>query len=129
VATFVDKFPEYVGQLQAFAADPKRPWLRKIIGLGLKEAGHSATELTTVGADWISAFLRSVWSDSRTVISIFSLLIVTPIVTVYLLKDGRNSSRRSTVQFRRRSRRPFGRSPASSMIRSQDSYAGKGPSA
>jgi predicted PurR-regulated permease PerM len=87
VADFIDKLPQYIGQLQALAADPKRPWLRKIIGLGLSEAEQSAAELTSAAADFIPALLRSVWSDSRTVLSIFSLLIVTPIITLYLLID------------------------------------------
>jgi predicted PurR-regulated permease PerM len=87
VATFIDKFPEYIAQLQALAVDPKRPWLRKIVGLGLAEAEQSASELASLAADWIPSVLRSVWSDSQTVISIFSLLIVTPIITLYLLMD------------------------------------------
>ena len=87
IATLIDKLPEYIGQLQALADDPKRPWLRKIIGEGLVEAEQSAGQLTTMAADWIPSFLRSVWSDSRTLISIFSLLVVTPIVTLYLLRD------------------------------------------
>jgi predicted PurR-regulated permease PerM len=87
LATLIDKLPEYIGQLQAFAADPKRPWLRKIIGEGLVEAEQSAGELTTMAADWIPSLLRSVWSDSRSLISVFSLLVVTPIVTFYFLKD------------------------------------------
>jgi predicted PurR-regulated permease PerM len=29
LATLVDKLPESIGQLEALAADPKRPWLRK----------------------------------------------------------------------------------------------------
>jgi hypothetical protein len=38
-----------------------------------------------VAADWIPTFLRSLWSDSRALMSIFSLMVVTPIVTIYLL--------------------------------------------
>jgi predicted PurR-regulated permease PerM len=87
LATLIDKLPDYIGQLQALAADPKRPWLRKIIGEGLVEAEQSAGQLATMAADWIPRFLRSVWSDSRAVVSIFSLLVVTPIVTFYLVKD------------------------------------------
>jgi predicted PurR-regulated permease PerM len=86
LATLVDKLPEYIGQLQAFAADPKRPWLRKIVGEGLLEAEQSAGHLATMAADWIPSVLRSVWSDTGAVISIFSLLIVTPIITFYLLQ-------------------------------------------
>lgn len=40
-----------------------------------------------MAADWIPTLLRSIWSDSQAVISIFSLLVVTPIVTFYLVKD------------------------------------------
>ena len=87
VADFIEKVPQYIGQLQALANDPSRPWLRKIIGEGLSEAEQSAGELTTMAADWIPSFLRSVWSDSQALMSIFSLLVVTPIVTIYLLID------------------------------------------
>ena len=87
VATYIENVPGYVGQLQALATDPSRPWLRKIIGEGLSEAKQSAGELATAAANWIPSFLRSVWSDSQALISIFSLLVVTPIVTFYLLKD------------------------------------------
>ncbi|MGI8567573.1 MAG: AI-2E family transporter [Methylocella sp.] len=87
VATLIEKFPGYIGQLQALANDPGRPWLRKIIGEGLSEAQQSAGKLTSMAADWITSFLRSLWSNSGALISIFSLLVVTPIVTVYLLND------------------------------------------
>src|SRR3984893_4743856 len=87
VATLIEKFPEYIGRLQALATDPSRPWLRKIIGAGLSEAEQSAGELATAAANWIPSLLRSVWSDSRALLSIFSLLVVTPIVTIYLLID------------------------------------------
>ena len=85
VAEFIEKVPQYIGKLQAFANNPGRPWLRKIIGEGLSEAEQSAGQLTSVAADWIPTFLRSLWSDSRALLSIFSLLVVTPIVTIYLL--------------------------------------------
>jgi predicted PurR-regulated permease PerM len=87
VADFIEKVPLYIGQLQAFATDPSRPWLRKIIGQGVNEAQQSLGELATLGANWIPSVLRSLWSDSQALISIFSLLVVTPIVTFYLLND------------------------------------------
>lgn len=87
IAEFIEKLPEYISKLQAFAANPGRPWLRKIIGEGLSEAEQSAGDLATVAADWIPAFLRSAWSDSRALLSLFSLVVVTPIIAIYLLKD------------------------------------------
>jgi predicted PurR-regulated permease PerM len=87
VADFIEKVPQYIRQLQAFANNPGRPWLRKIIGEGLSEAEQSAGQITSAAADWIPTLLRSLWSDSRALLSIFSLLVVTPIVTIYLLID------------------------------------------
>ncbi|QBR71220.1 AI-2E family transporter [Beijerinckiaceae bacterium] len=87
VAIFIDKVPTYIGQLQALANDPSRPWLRKLVGEGVNEAQQSLGEIATLGADWIPSVLRSLWSDSQALLSLFSLLVVTPIVTFYLLND------------------------------------------
>jgi predicted PurR-regulated permease PerM len=59
IADFIEKVPQYIGQLQAFATDPSRPWLRKIIGQGVNEAQQSLGELATLGANWIPSVLRS----------------------------------------------------------------------
>ena len=39
------------------------------------------------GAGWLAAFLRSLWSGGQALISVFSLLVVTPVVAFYLLCD------------------------------------------
>jgi len=87
MAAFIEKVPDYIGRLQAFANDPNRPWLRKLVGEGLSEAEQSAGQIAALAADWIPTFLRSLWSDSQAVMSILSLMVVTPIVTIYLLID------------------------------------------
>jgi predicted PurR-regulated permease PerM len=87
LADFIEKVPGYIEQLQALVADPSRPWLRKLVGEGLSEAEQSAGEIARFAANWIPSLLLRVWSDSQALISAFSLLIVTPIVTFYLLKD------------------------------------------
>lgn len=87
IADFIDKVPGYIAQLQALASDPARPWLRKIAGAGLNEAEQSAGEIASLAANWLPSLLSSVWSDSQALFSALSLLVVTPIVTFYLLKD------------------------------------------
>ncbi len=87
IADLIEKIPGYIGQLQALAANPSRPWLRKIVGEGLTEAEQSAGDIASFAANWVPSLLRSLWSDSQSVISALSLLIVTPIVTFYVLKD------------------------------------------
>jgi predicted PurR-regulated permease PerM len=87
VAALIDNLPIYFRRLQTFAADPSHPWIGKIVGLGASEAEHSRGELAALGADWAGEWLRSLWSDGRWVMSMFSLLVVTPIVTAYLVHD------------------------------------------
>jgi predicted PurR-regulated permease PerM len=59
----------------------------KIVGIGASEAEQSSGELTAMGAAWVEGALRSLWSEGRSLVSIFSLLVVTPIVTAYLVHD------------------------------------------
>lgn len=87
IALFVEKVPGYLTQLQALATDPGRPWMRKIINEGLNEVRQSTGELTTLGAHLRASLLRRLWSDGGALASIFSLLVVAPIVTFYLLID------------------------------------------
>ncbi len=87
LAYFIDNFPLYVKQVHGLATDPNRPWLSKIIGEGLGHAEQSIGELTTLATAWFGAFLRSVWSGGRALISVFSLSIVTPVVACYLIYD------------------------------------------
>ena len=87
IATLMENLPAYIKRAHALVVDPSHPWLSKIIGAGLIEAQHSSGELASMGASWLTDLLRSLWSDGRALISIFSLLLVTPIVTAYLVYD------------------------------------------
>ena len=85
LGAFVERLPTYVQRLQALAMDPNREWLRKILGDGVADAQIS--DLVKQGAGWISTFLKSLWSGGQALISIFSLIVVTPVVAFYLLYD------------------------------------------
>jgi predicted PurR-regulated permease PerM len=87
IATLVDKLPTYVKRLQALLVDPSHPSLGKILNVGIAQAEQSSSELASIGAGWLTEFLRSLWSDGRMLLSIFSLLVVTPIITAYLVHD------------------------------------------
>jgi predicted PurR-regulated permease PerM len=82
---FVDKLPGYLGRLQALVNDQSRPWLSRLIGEGFRDADIG--DLVKQGAGWMAGFLGSLWSGGRALISILSLLIVTPVVAFYLLHD------------------------------------------
>jgi predicted PurR-regulated permease PerM len=86
LASFIDNIPGYVTRLQAVVSDPSRPWLQKIIGEGLN-TDKSMSDLMTQGVGWITAFLRSLWSGGRALVSLFSLVVVAPVVAFYLIYD------------------------------------------
>src|SRR5260370_42009586 len=87
LAHFVDSFPLYIRQLHGLATDPGRPWLSKIVGEGLGQAEQSVGDLTTLATDWLGTFLHSVWSGGRSLISVFSRLVVAPVGAFYLIYD------------------------------------------
>jgi predicted PurR-regulated permease PerM len=87
IAAFVDHFPGYVTKLQELLADPNRSWLGRLVGERLPEAQKSVGSFASQGAAWLAAFLASLWSGGKALVSVISLLIVTPIVTLYLLFD------------------------------------------
>ena len=41
----------------------------------------------TQGVSWLTAFLHSLWSGGRALVSAFSLVVVTPVVAFYLIYD------------------------------------------
>lgn len=83
----IANLPDYLTRLQSLMTDPSRPWLRKIVGEGVADANSSIGDLVKQGAGWITSFLQSLWSGGRALVSIFSLLAVTPVVAFYLLYD------------------------------------------
>jgi predicted PurR-regulated permease PerM len=85
LGAFVEKLPGYVSRIQAVAMDPNREWLRKVVGEGVADA--QVGDLVKQGAGWITTFVRSLWSGGQALISIFSLVVVTPVVAFYLLYD------------------------------------------
>jgi predicted PurR-regulated permease PerM len=83
----IENIPGYVRRVQALVADPSRPWLQRLLGDGISGTDKSLSDLVAQGMGWFTTFLASLWAGGRALVSIFSLLVVTPIVTFYLLND------------------------------------------
>jgi predicted PurR-regulated permease PerM len=81
----IASLPDYVTRLQALLLELDWPWLHQLLGVG--DASKTISDLMSQGAVWLAAFLRSLWSGGRTLISIFSLVVVTPVVAFYLICD------------------------------------------
>ena len=85
LTAFIENIPSYVARIQGLVTDPSRAWLRRIVGSGFRDA--DVGELVRQGSGYIATFLRSLWSGGQALISIFSLLVVTPVVAFYILND------------------------------------------
>ena len=85
LGAFVEKLTGYVERLQTLAMDPNREWLRKIVGEGVTDT--QIGDIVKQGAGWAGTFLKSLWSGGQALISVFSLVVVTPVVAFYVLCD------------------------------------------
>ena len=86
LSSFIDNIPGYVTRLQSLLSDPSRPWLQKLLGASFS-ADKSIGDLVTQGVGWLTTFLQSLWSGGRALVSLFSLVVVTPVVAFYLIYD------------------------------------------
>jgi predicted PurR-regulated permease PerM len=86
LTSFIVAIPGYVSKLQGLLTDQSRPWVQKLLGAGFNPAA-SISDLVTQGVSWLTTFLQSLWSQGRALVSLFSLIVVTPVVAFYLMYD------------------------------------------
>ncbi len=84
--SFIEKIPGYVTKLQSLLNDTSNEWLQSVLGSGFT-ADKGLGDLVSQGVGWLSTFLKSLWSGGRALISVFSLVVVTPVVAFYLTYD------------------------------------------
>jgi predicted PurR-regulated permease PerM len=89
LTSLIAAIPGYVTKLQALINDQSKPWLQKLLGAGFSP-DKSFGDLVTQGMSWFTAFLKSLWSGGQALVSLFSLIVVTPVVAFYLIYDWHN---------------------------------------
>lgn len=86
-ASFIERLPALVSQLQMRVSEFNAGWLERFVGEDRTSVQQSFSELLTEGAGWLTSLLRSVWSGGQAILDIASLFVVTPVVAFYLLYD------------------------------------------
>jgi len=86
-SSFIDNAPAYAQRLQGLLSDPQHPWLKRIVGDKLVGADRSVSDLTNQAMGYLSAVLASLWTRGQALISLISLVIITPVVAFYLICD------------------------------------------
>ena len=88
VEAFIDRLPQYVAKLQALAVEKGGPLFERFGGTdSLAQMQNSVGDLLKQGTAWMVGFLRGLWSGGQALVSVFALLVVSPVVAFYLLVD------------------------------------------
>lgn len=88
LAAFIARLPETVARLQQLAAEQGAPLLERLGGTtALGDIQKSVGDFVGQGASWLGGILQSVWSGGAAIVSVFALLVITPVVAFYLLVD------------------------------------------
>lgn len=87
ISGFIARLPAYLERVQKVLTDSSDTWIGRLVGERLPEAQKSLSGLASQAAGWIAGFLSSLWSGGKALVSVVSLVIITPVVTFYLLLD------------------------------------------
>ncbi len=87
---FAQRLPSYVARLQGLFTEENREWLSHIVGDRLPDMQRSISELMTQGVTYLLGLLSSVWAGGQALVSMFALMVVTPVVMFYILCDWDN---------------------------------------
>ncbi len=87
LSAFIAHVPAYVHRLQSLVTDASQTWLQGIIGNTAAGGEGPFAVLMNKSMGYLTDILSSLWTKGEALLSIFSLLVITPVVTFYLLSD------------------------------------------
>jgi len=87
LADLVARIPDFADRLQSLLASFQNSRLAHFLGIDPPSIRTSFSSFMSQGATWLTAVLASLWSGGKAVISLLSLLLITPVVAFYLLYD------------------------------------------
>ncbi|MCS0493602.1 AI-2E family transporter [Ancylobacter sp. MQZ15Z-1] len=87
LAAFIQRLPDYIVRLQNMLAGEGGTWLRDFVGDRLPSIQQGLNELVSQGATYMLTLIQGLWTGGQALISVFSLLVITPVVAFYILND------------------------------------------
>ncbi len=86
----VANLPQWIEKLQALVQSFDLSFLERFWGQEKSVLQNNAGELVKQGASWFGTVVAGIWQSGQAIISIASLLVITPVVAFYLLYDWDN---------------------------------------
>ncbi|WP_310619967.1 AI-2E family transporter [Flexibacterium corallicola] len=87
LARFIEELPTNIEKLQALLTDLAGNRLQNLSSFSNADLKSTIGNLMGQAATWLGALLSSIWSGGQALLSIISLMVVTPVVAFYLLLD------------------------------------------
>jgi predicted PurR-regulated permease PerM len=87
VRFFIDQFPKYLVRLQSITLNASHTWLHGLFGDEIHIEQSSAEFVSKSFGSWLDDALISMWAGGMAALSLLSLLIIAPVVTIYLVID------------------------------------------
>ncbi|TCT08194.1 AI-2E family transporter [Aquabacter spiritensis] len=84
---FIQNMPSYVTRLQGLVTEENREWINHFFGDRLPDIQRSLSDVMSQGVTYLLGLLTSLWSGGQAVLSVFALMVVTPVVVFYVLCD------------------------------------------
>jgi predicted PurR-regulated permease PerM len=84
---FIERMPGYAQRLQVLVNELSQGWLGQLVGDRFPEIQRSLGDLMGQASRWLGTFLTSLWSGGQAIVSVVSLLVLTPVIAFYLLYD------------------------------------------
>ncbi len=87
LAGLLDRLPSLFTRLQELVG----PWfdgeLRKLLGGDAKALEGGLQTALSQGAGWVTRVLQSLWNGGQAIVSVLSILVISPVVAAYMLVD------------------------------------------
>ncbi|GLK72819.1 AI-2E family transporter [Ancylobacter dichloromethanicus] len=89
LAAFIQRLPEYISKLQNMLTGEgaNAAWLRDFVGDRMPSVQSGLNELVSQGATYMLTLIQGLWTGGQALLSVFSLLVITPVVAFYILND------------------------------------------
>nr|WP_210272769.1 AI-2E family transporter [Chthonobacter rhizosphaerae] len=87
LAGFMARLPDYMNRLQGFVNETAGARITELLRLSPEEVKGSLGEIVNQGAGWTMRIFSSIWNGGQALLSVVSLLVVTPVVAFYMLLD------------------------------------------
>lgn len=84
---FLQNIPDYVNRLQLFLNEIAGGRIRDMLRMSPQDVKGSLGDIVNQGAGWVGQILSSLWNGGQALMSVLSLLVVTPVVAFYMLLD------------------------------------------